>query len=359
MNPRKAFTFPKAGGDFEIIYRSHLVPGLPHVSMYDNHHAFAGIYFGTKAEADEESKLDLESAASAETWSPTLAPGEKPDPQKIMDEAKDLMAKGDYEAALQRHLWYFNHALEYNSGLTGVRLSFALSSWVELARRYPKAMQALTEIRDYDTQKLVTGKGYSDLFSDVNSINSYLNQDDATYELFKTLDASDPKLAQQCYFYAERLLAQKGEYALCRKYMGDPQFRFDLIRNGWETELDIQKRMARTHEFAAKQMAEMNQKFHRTNSWSPPDTSEMMKKSANDRFVGQTRQLIEILVATGDKAVAEKIRDQAMAVLDDARLQSAVSDAEEKVRKKLAGEGLIISNPKNGSLSIPLFNTNN
>ncbi|MGA2871416.1 MAG: ATP-dependent metallopeptidase FtsH/Yme1/Tma family protein, partial [Verrucomicrobiota bacterium] len=35
----------KGRGDFELS-RSHLVPGLPHVSMYDNHHSFAGIYFG-------------------------------------------------------------------------------------------------------------------------------------------------------------------------------------------------------------------------------------------------------------------------------------------------------------------------
>ena len=59
----------------------------------------------------------------------------------------------------------------------------------------------------------------------------------------------------------------------------------------------------------------------------------MMKKSAEDRFVGQTRQLIEILVATDHKADAEGIRDQAVAVLDDPRLKSAVDDAAQKVGK--------------------------
>ena len=60
-----------------------------------------------------------------------------------------------------------------------------------------------------------------------------------------------------------------------------------------------------------------------------------MKKYAEDRFVSQTCQLIEILVGVGRKADAEKIRDQAVAVLDDARLKSAVSDAEARVRKNL------------------------
>ena len=88
------------------------------------------------------------------------------------------------------------------------------------------------------------------------------------------------------------------------------------------------------HQRTAKQMATINQQLGLTTSWSPPDTWAMMKKSAEDRFVGQTRQLIEILVATGHKADAEGIRDQAVAILDDPRLKSAVSDVEEQVQKR-------------------------
>ena len=60
--------------------------------------------------------------ASAETWSPTLAPGEKPDMQKIRDEVKTLMEQDRYEEALQRQIWYFNHALQYGE-VNPVRLS--------------------------------------------------------------------------------------------------------------------------------------------------------------------------------------------------------------------------------------------
>jgi hypothetical protein len=60
-----------------------------------------------------------------------------------------------------------------------------------------------------------------------------------------------------------------------------------------------------------------------------------MKKSAEDRFTSKVRQLIEILVGTDHKADAEDVRDQAVAVLDDARLKSAVRDAEERVRENL------------------------
>ena len=56
------------------------------------------------------------------------------------------------------------------------------------------------------------------------------------------------------------------------------------------------------------------------------------KKSAEDRFVGGTCQLIEVLLATGHKADAERIRDQAVAILDDPRLKSAVKDVETRIQ---------------------------
>ena len=49
-----------------------------------------------------------------------------------------------------------------------------------------------------------------------------------------------------------------------------------------------------------------------------------------------TRQLVEILVGVGRKADAEEIRDQAVTVLDVPELQSAVTDAEQKVASRSA-----------------------
>jgi serine/threonine protein kinase len=313
----------KGRGDFELI-DFHIIPGLPHVSMYADGRPFAALYFGTKAEALEESKangITNATPASAETWSPTLQPGEKPDLQKILTEAKELTDVGHYEEALQHHIWYHNHALEFDQGQTGVRLSFALSQWVELGRRYPKAKQALIEIRDHDTQKLAGGEGYFNLFMDVSSINRELQDEDATYTLFKTIQAKDPKLAQQCYYSIEDLLVRKGEYELCLKYIGDPQAKFEMLQHQFDMLRQLEQRHA-----AMQHEHPMPSGF--------PDTTESTKKIHENLFVGQVRQLIEILVATDHKADAEKIRDQAVAILDDPRLQSAVSDAELKIQKR-------------------------
>jgi hypothetical protein len=56
--PPQSLHISKGAGDFELS-RSRLMPGLPHVSMYNNHHAFAGIYFGTKDEAAVSTRLNL------------------------------------------------------------------------------------------------------------------------------------------------------------------------------------------------------------------------------------------------------------------------------------------------------------
>jgi hypothetical protein len=280
--------------------------------------------------------------ASVESWSPPLRPGEKPNLEKVRQEATDLMNRGRYEEALQRQLWYHHHALEYDPAVSGVRLSFALSDWIELGRRYPKARQALEAIRTEKTREFAAGRGYFNLFMDLKSINEYLGDEEATYALFKSIEQRDPALTRQCYFAAEDLLARRGEYVLCQKYMGDPQARFQTLRTSLQMEKTNLKRMAEERE----KIAEDNRKRGWTNAWPLPDASPAMLKSTHDRFVNRTRQLIEILVATDRSDEAAGIRDQAIALLDDARLKSAVSDAEVKIRSRSGSPGAALKAPE-------------
>jgi hypothetical protein len=236
------------------------------------------------------------------------------------------MAEGSYEEALQHYLWYFDHS-KNDASQRGVRLSFALSDWIELGQRYPKARQALIEIRDADARPFSEGAGYADLFQEIAGINHCLNDDDATLVLFKTIEQRDPPLAGQCYYFAENLLVQNAEYETCRKYMGDPQEAFENIRQSWQRMKQFEAQNVARNEEQRKRFQEMA----KTNSLyahlpflpEPPPF-------ADKNFVGQTRQLIEILVATGDKPEAEIIQGEALAVLDVPKLKSAVSDAEGK-----------------------------
>jgi hypothetical protein len=257
----------------------------------------------------------------AAEWSPVLLPGEKPDLRKILDEAKKLTSTGHFEEALQRYVWHHNHAQESGDSYQNiVRLTSALSDWEELGRRYPKAKQALIEIRDHKTREIVEGRGYSEMVQEVRAINRELEDDDATYELFKTICQKDPKLARQSYAYVEDLLMSKGDYDLCLAYIGDPRARFESYRRSLEIQQESQQRM---NEMNRKIPARAPRMPDGVRLPPPPDMGQM----ATNYFVGQVCRLIEILVGAGHKAEAEAIRDQAVILLDDARSKSAVSDA--------------------------------
>ena len=270
-------------------------------------------------------------SVATEIWSPTLAAGEKLDFQRVLETAKGLIDEGSYEEALQHYLWYFDHS-RHDAGQQGVRLSFALSDWIELGRRYPEARQALIEIRDGDAREFSQGKGYADLFQEIAAINQSLNDDEATLALFKTIQKADKPLAEQCFGQVEGLLVQKGEYDLCLGYLGNFQANFENLRKSWE-------HMKQWEDHASAMRQQQSQRLQalaKTNSalsavpFLPPEPP----KFADAQFVGQVRQLIEILVLTGYQSDAEKIRDQAVAALDDARLKSAVSDAEAKAQRQ-------------------------
>ena len=273
------------------------------------------------------------SNASVETWSPDVARGSRPDLHAILDEAKRRAAVGEYEDALQRYLWFHNHEPRFgDEHQHGIRLTSALAEWAALGRSYPKAKRALIEIRDKKTSEIVEEGGSLELFRDVHAINRELQDEDATYALFRTVREQDPKLARQLYPYLVGLLVSKGEHQWCLNQMGDPQWNFDFIRRLFDEDRESQQRWAESLSRTSQKMRTITPPRGRTNSWTPPDLLAWKKKSAEDRFVGGTCQLIEVLLATGHKAEAERIRDQAVAILDDPRLKSAVNDVETRIQ---------------------------
>ena len=271
-------------------------------------------------------------SASVEHWSPKFEPGTKPDLLAILSAAKDYTYANQYEAALQRHLWYHNHALEYDpEGQRGVRLSFALIDWAKLGRNYPKAREALVEIRDRDLHEFAQGRGSVALFRDIAAINEQWGYESTTCRLFKYLKDQQPELAKRCYPVAEDALAKKGEYAICLAYIGDGQARFKEYCQQWE-------RLAKWEQHMGQVMQQAQQKtdgyWAEKGQQRPAGLPRIGPPPAADNLlVKDTRQLIEIQVGAGHKADAENIRTQALALLDDPRLQSAVSDAEKKLGK--------------------------
>ena len=90
------------------------------------------------------------STVAVAEWAPT----EPINPSDILNSADEDRASGNYESALQKHLWYHRNALKHDGAQYGVRLSFALSDWADLASKYPPALTALLKERDNAESKV-------------------------------------------------------------------------------------------------------------------------------------------------------------------------------------------------------------
>jgi hypothetical protein len=140
---------------------------------------------------------------------------------KAFDDAKRLFEAGDYAGALERHEWFHENALAFRSSYYGVRLSYALGHWRQLADVYPPAMASLISTRDRDSQRLLDGIGSPQLLHDVDSINDALEQTDATLALFRRLETAHPELARLSFGFVDRLCL-RSDPALFRRHCGDP-----------------------------------------------------------------------------------------------------------------------------------------
>ncbi|WP_165070264.1 hypothetical protein [Paludisphaera rhizosphaerae] len=229
-----------------------------------------------------------------------------PDPYEVLQEARKLARAGKFEEALQKHVWYHENALKYGAGQYGVRLSFALSDWAALGKQYPKALQTLTEIRAKDVATLRAGRGDAHLYHDVVGIDRYLTGPPQGVELFKWLDANDPKRAAECSIMAEDVLADAGEYRLCGKYLGDPLLRLDIMKQGREMERKLQER--------------------------PLPNGRTAPRTADSRFINTAVRIITILVRSDRKAEAERFRDEALKIVDAPTIREAVEKAAEPAK---------------------------
>jgi hypothetical protein len=237
---------------------------------------------GSKSESAPQANQTPKSQA---TWSPT----QKPDPQKIPTEAKMDMMMGHYEDALAKQLWFHHDALKVEPAMYGVRLSFALSDWKQLADVYPPAKVKLIEARDEAEKKVTNGENLVPSFHDVASINSVLGEHQRMVALFKTLETKDAASAAQVFDLARPDLIKAGEIQLCGKYV-------DPVK-------DYPRLVTLYHE---------NEKLA-----ADPRFGEHHKLFGQQSFSNGVATLVALLAASDCKSDAEKIAGEAKNVWDD------------------------------------------
>lgn len=218
-----------------------------------------------------------------------------------------LIKEKKYDEALTRMVWFWNHILEYQPDMYGVRLSFCLGVWKQLADVYPPALEKLKQIRDNAEAQALLGNAAS--MSEADSINTLLGEQKRTVELVKKLDRTQPELARKIWRRVERTMIENGETAMALKYSPSPEEKWSKLQKRMESEL--------TEAFAVKILT-IAQK-------GKPVTPEGIKQYQTNMVqyyrTMEIAPLVKLCNATGKPQLAGEIEAQFAAMI-----QSIVGD---------------------------------
>ena len=164
--------------------------------------------------------------------------------------------EGRYDEALHEFVWFHEHALAEQPSLYGVRLSYGLFYWMELAALYPPARVTLEQIRDRKTTALLSNLEDRDVFHDIASINDHLLEQGKTHALFVKLVASNPEFAEACSRYALPSLVLAGDFELAERFSPDPEHQ--LRELGTDLNRTIQRRKQGRYSPAPRIKAEIH-----------------------------------------------------------------------------------------------------
>ncbi|MFO0919963.1 MAG: hypothetical protein U0872_16845 [Planctomycetaceae bacterium] len=237
----------------------------------------------------------ISAPAEEETWEPP----ENPDPSVILNEARADTRAQRYEIALAKLVWFHEQALAIQPALSGVRLSFALGYWRELAEKYPPAWEGLEATRDQAALNVKQGKNVLESFQDLAAINRELDQQTLTKDLFEELDKDHPDSALKVFRFSQPALIQTKSYALFAKYVV-PQRDFRLIRQAYT---------------AGKRTA------------GNPRFDKLHRDFANKKFVNDATTLVAILVINDRNAEALEIAQLAKQEWDDEDFHDRLDEA--------------------------------
>ncbi len=133
--------------------------------------------------------------------------------------AKELLGKGLAAEALEEYLWVFDHALEYDLAMAGVRLSFLLLDVQLIAQTLPAALEALGQRRDRAEERVRADPGAVQDAQDAACLHRVLDEPHRTVALFDQVKDGSARrfLAEE----ALDLLLADGRFADLLAGLGD------------------------------------------------------------------------------------------------------------------------------------------
>ncbi len=97
-----------------------------------------------------------------------------------LDLAKELVDAGKLDEAIEEYTWLWEHMLEHETSLYGVRISFMINDMKNLAQRHKPALETFTGLRDALTEEMKNGDRSRENQIDWLVLNIRLLKDDQT-----------------------------------------------------------------------------------------------------------------------------------------------------------------------------------
>lgn len=237
--------------------------------------------------------------ASAED--PTANPYDrKLEPAKSFHAARDHLKAGEYEKALIIHEWMFDHIESLRPEVFFLHVHNLTYDWHQVAKNHPPAMKALLARREKSESALRASVAHLDAepeksllskitFREVTAFNEWLEEDAKSVALYEEIKGSNPKLARSWYFYVrDSLLRAK---------------RFDLIAE---------------REPSPTKAVESCATVYKAMIQTRPD----LQSYAEDKFVRNITDYIDIYTAVGLSEKAEEVRTLSLQIVDSPKIRN-------------------------------------
>ena len=233
--------------------------------------------------------------------------GSKPPPdgvgmQERLQQAEKLATyKNKRDEATKEFLWLWDHMLEYDPAMSGVRVSFMATSMQGLASEHPPAREAFAAVRDNVEARLKSdNKTWNDL-TDWIVLNKVVADEDRTLAWFDRIkgDADSEETIVREAYLIEPLLTARNRWA-------------DLPR----LSPDLLGKVAEAHEF-------MQTLMDTQKSLGRGDDKEL-QDSARDMFYDKVANLYAGLLAAGREDDAKMVAAAGIKLEDTPQMRIAL-----------------------------------
>jgi hypothetical protein len=220
------------------------------------------------------------------------------DAQAILHSALDDRIAKRYDDALRKHLWFRTKGAK--GPMAGVRNTFALGWFAELAEAHPPAKKALLKLRDEAEAKVRKGEDLESAFADYAAINRELDDPLKTASTFMQLEKRSPDQARLVSRAAMDALVEARYYELAAKYV--------VPRRDLAAAADTYRRMVQR----------------------PPPGSTDELASLNERFFATaSARIVALLAVAGRTQEANEIAEAALGVSASPQVRDLVDKAKQ------------------------------